>query len=53
MSEDFAKMTSVMFLLSDQEWNEFNAVLDREPAELPNMRVLLAKASVVFAPEVE
>jgi len=37
------------FYLSPEEWDEFVAVLDAPPQELPEMRILLTKPSVFDA----
>jgi len=49
MTEDLGQ-TKVKFMLDDRAWQEFNDLLDREPVEMPKMRVLLSKHSV-FQPE--
>jgi len=36
----------VYFYLSSERWNEFIAVLDAPPKELPELRKLLTQASV-------
>lgn len=45
---------SMRFILTEQEWEEFNAVLDREynPEDFPKMRKLLTSESP-FAKEDE
>lgn len=49
MLEDLSQ-TKVLFTLDERAWQEFNDLLEREPVELPKMRVLLSKRSV-FEPE--
>lgn len=48
--DEVSKLHPVMFRLTDQEWDEFNVLLDREPVFMPRMQALLSKPSV-FLPE--
>jgi len=50
--EDISKLHPTIFRLTDQEWEEFNRVLDRDPVFMPGMQALLSKPSV-FIPEDE
>lgn len=42
-----------VFKLEPQAWEDFMAILEREPQEMPKLKTLLAKPSVSSVPDEE